>query len=88
MADDTNQKVLPNSNSFIDQMKYEVAGELGITNYDAMDKGSLTSRDNGYIGGNITKRLVALGQQSLMNQGQQAINQTQQIGLETTQQTY
>ncbi|MCF8009973.1 MAG: alpha/beta-type small acid-soluble spore protein [Clostridiales bacterium] len=88
MSRSTNQKVLPGSYGIINQMKYEVANEFGITNYDAVDKGSLTSRDNGYIGGNITKRLVALGQQAMINQGQQAINQTQQIDLETTQQTY
>lgn len=40
-------------------MKYEVASQLGMSNYQTVDKGNLTSRQNGYVGGNITKSLVA-----------------------------
>jgi len=50
-------------------MKAEIASELGITNYQAMDKGNLTARQNGYVGGYMTKRLVELGEQAA-NKGQ------------------
>jgi hypothetical protein len=40
-------------------MKYEIAGSLGLGNYQNVDKGNLTSRQNGAVGGEITKRLVA-----------------------------
>jgi len=43
----------------LNTMKYEIASQLGIGNYQSIDKGNLTSRQNGYVGGNITKSLVA-----------------------------
>ncbi len=46
-------------------MKTEVAGELGIANYDSMDKGNLTARQNGYVGGYMTKKLVEMAEQQL-----------------------
>jgi len=43
----------------LDAMKYEIANQLGLTNYAQVDKGNLTSRQNGSVGGMITKTLVA-----------------------------
>ncbi|MGE5381477.1 MAG: small, acid-soluble spore protein, alpha/beta type [Methylocystaceae bacterium] len=43
----------------LNAMKYEIASQLGMSNYQTVDKGNLTSRQNGYVGGNITKSLVA-----------------------------
>ena len=37
----------------LNQFKTEVANELGINNYEQIDKGQLTSRQNGYVGGNM-----------------------------------
>ncbi|MBM7854151.1 hypothetical protein JOC37_000523 [Desulfohalotomaculum tongense] len=84
MARSTNQPVKAGAASALDQMKYEIANELGITNYQQMDKGQLPSRVNGYVGGNMTKRLVAYAEQAL-SQGQQA-QVTQSAQLETPQQ--
>jgi len=67
MPRNTNQTVVPGAKNALNQMKYEIANELGITNYAQMDKGTLPSRMNGYVGGNITKRLVALGESALAN---------------------
>lgn len=64
-------------------MKFEIASELGITNYGSIDKGNLPSRVNGYVGGNITKRLVALGESFLTQNPQAAIGITQSVPLET-----
>ncbi len=46
-------------------LKTEVASELGMTNYETMDKGNLTARQNGYVGGYMTKKLVDMAEQQL-----------------------
>lgn len=43
----------------LNTMKYEIASQLGLGNYAQVDKGNLTSRQNGSVGGMITKTLVA-----------------------------
>lgn len=55
-------------NKALDQMKYETANELGLTNYATTDKGQLTSRQNGYVGGTMTKKLVQYAEQALGGQ--------------------
>ncbi|MBR2833548.1 MAG: alpha/beta-type small acid-soluble spore protein [Bacilli bacterium] len=60
MANNTNKIVVPGAKQAIEQMKYEIANELGVNlGPDA------TSRANGSVGGEITKRLVQMGQQQL-----------------------
>jgi len=49
----------------LNNMKTEVAGELGLSGYDTMDKGNLTARQNGYVGGYMTKKLVEMAEQQL-----------------------
>lgn len=49
----------------LNQMKLEVANELGMTDYAQMDKGNLTARQNGQVGGAMTKKLVEKAQQQL-----------------------
>lgn len=49
----------------LNNMKTEVASELGLSNYDSMDKGNLTARQNGYVGGYMTKKLVDMAEQQL-----------------------
>ena len=84
MARSSNQPVKAGASSALDQMKFEIADELGITNYAQMDKGQLPSRVNGYVGGNMTKRLVAYAEQALANGQVGTVNQSAQ--LETPQQ--
>lgn len=62
MADsrNTNQLLAPNARQALDQMKYEIAQEFGV--HLGPDT---TSRANGSVGGEITKRLVALAEQQL-----------------------
>ncbi|MEF9933666.1 MAG: alpha/beta-type small acid-soluble spore protein [Clostridium sp.] len=54
----TNRVLIPEAKYGLDQFKVEVARELGIDNYDQIDKGNLTSRQNGYVGGTMVKRMV------------------------------
>ncbi len=60
-----NRVVVPEARAALNQMKAEIAGELGLANYEQVDKGNLTSRQNGYVGGYMTKRLVELAERSL-----------------------
>ena len=43
-----NKKVVPQAKQALNQMKLEIANELGMSNYQQMDKGNLTARENGY----------------------------------------
>ncbi|EHL78924.1 MULTISPECIES: alpha/beta-type small acid-soluble spore protein [Bacillus] len=66
-SNSSNQLVVPGAQQAIDQMKYEIAQEFGV-NLGA----DTTSRANGSVGGEITKRLVSLAQQQISGyQGQQ-----------------
>jgi hypothetical protein len=38
--------------------KNETASELGISNYDKLDKGNLTARQNGTVGGQMVKKMI------------------------------
>ena len=57
----------------LQQMKLEIAAEFGIENYDEIDKGNLTSRMNGKIGGEMTKRLIELGKMQLVHMTQREL---------------
>ena len=60
-----NRIVVPEARQALNQMKTEIASELGMSNYESMDKGNLPSRQNGYVGGYMTKRLVEMAQRSM-----------------------
>lgn len=57
--------------SKLDKLKTEFVNETGIdiSQYNSLNKGSLTSRQNGYVGGYIggtmTKRLIEMGEEQL-----------------------
>ena len=55
------------------QMKLEIAAEFGIEDYDSIDKGNLSSRTNGKIGGEMTKRLIELGKMQLVQMTQREL---------------
>ena len=42
-----NRVLVPAARAGLDRFKVEIANELGISNYDEIDKGELTSRQNG-----------------------------------------
>jgi len=67
MNKETNKLVVPGSKQAIERMKYEIANEFGVNlGPDA------TSRANGSVGGEITKRLVKMGEQHLGGSNYQA----------------
>lgn len=61
----SNKIVVPEARAALNQMKLEIANELGLQNYDNIDKGNLSSRQNGYVGGYMVKRLVESAQNQL-----------------------
>ena len=54
----TNKKAVPEAKAALNQMKLEIASELGMSNYDTVDKGNLTARQNGYVGGYMVKKMI------------------------------
>ncbi|MGG1312070.1 MULTISPECIES: alpha/beta-type small acid-soluble spore protein [Cohnella] len=64
----SNQLLVPQANAALDQLKYEVAQELGIAIPQDGYYGNMVTRDTGSIGGNITKRLVTIAEQQLAGQ--------------------
>ncbi len=65
MARRNNRVIVPEARKALDNFKLEVANELGIANYDQIDKGNLTSRENGYVGGNMVRKMVESYERSI-----------------------
>ncbi len=61
----SNTPVVPHAMRALDQLKYEVAQELGIQPPADGYWGVMTTRDTGAIGGHMTRKLVALAEQQL-----------------------
>lgn len=55
-----NELLAPQARNALDQMKYEIAAEFGVVLGP-----DTTSRSNGSVGGEITKRLVQMAEQQL-----------------------
>lgn len=58
MKKSQNKNNTNNNKQAIENMKYEIASELGVSM-----GANATSRDNGSVGGEMTKRLVQMGEQ-------------------------
>ena len=59
------QKVnVPEARAALDNMKFEIARELGI-NFKQGYNGDLTSRENGYVGGYMVRRLIELAEKQM-----------------------
>lgn len=57
----SNNYVVPGAQNALDQMKYEIASSFGVNLGP-----DTSSRQNGSVGGQITKTLVQMAEQSLM----------------------
>lgn len=60
-----NRVLVPQAMQALDQMKFEVAQELGIQMPQGGYMGNMLTKEAGYIGGNITRRLVQIAEQQL-----------------------
>ena len=59
-SNNSNRLVVPGAQNTIEQMKYEIANEFGVNLGP-----DTTARANGSVGGEITKRLVKMGQEQM-----------------------
>ena len=72
MSNNNNNKTaVPQAKQALNQMKLEIANELGMADYQQVDKGNLTARQNGYVGGYMTKKFVEMAEQQMAGKGQQ-----------------
>lgn len=63
---------MPNSNEYVvtqarqglQNLKYETASELGLSNYQGY-QGDLPSRVNGAVGGHMVRKMIRLAEQQL-----------------------
>ncbi|MFV9510239.1 small, acid-soluble spore protein, alpha/beta type [Tepidibacillus sp. LV47] len=64
-----NRLLNPKARSAMDQLKYEVAQDLGLDD-DIQNRGweNMTTREVGKIGGNMVKRMIAIAEQQMANQ--------------------
>lgn len=64
--------VNPAAQQALNQLKEETAAEIGLANYANMNKATLTSAENGYVGGNMVKKMIQAQEQKLAGTTSQA----------------
>jgi hypothetical protein len=62
LARNNNKLLVPGSRNAIDQMKEEIASELGV-----QPGADTTARENGSVGGEMVKRMIQIAEQSMQN---------------------
>jgi hypothetical protein len=67
----TSKMYVPGAKQAIDKMKYEIANEFGVNLGP-----DTTARANGSVGGEITKRLVQMGETQLSGSSFNNMNQS------------
>ena len=60
---------VPQARAALDNMKYEIARELGI-NFKQGYNGDLSARENGYVGGYMVKRLIEQAERQMAQSNQ------------------
>ena len=60
----SNEPVVKNARNALDQLKYEVAAEVGVPLNQGYN-GDLPARDAGKVGGQMVKRMIQVAEQSL-----------------------
>jgi len=63
----SNRTLVPEARQALDQMKYEIASQLGV-NLQQDYNGNISARDAGRIGGNMVKRLIEQQQRQMSGQ--------------------
>lgn len=62
-----NRKLVPEARQALDQMKFEIAGQLGI-NLQQGYNGNISAKDAGRIGGNMVKKMIEQQQRQMAGQ--------------------
>lgn len=63
-TNNSNQLVVKNARGALDQLKYEVANEVGVPLKQGYN-GDLPARDAGKVGGQMVKRMIQVAERSL-----------------------
>lgn len=68
-SDTSGQQLVPKAHQALDDMKYEIAAELGLPVYQGSEDywGNLTSRDCGAVGGKMVRRMIQMAEEALSN---------------------
>lgn len=68
-SDTSNKQLVPQAHKALDNMKYEIAAEMGLPVYQGSEDywGNLTSRDCGAVGGKMVKRMIEMAEQALLS---------------------
>ncbi|MVX63434.1 small, acid-soluble spore protein, alpha/beta type [Clostridium chromiireducens] len=53
-----NRTLVPEAKQGLSRLKTEVASEIGLGDYEHVDKGNLSSRQNGSVGGFMVKHMI------------------------------
>jgi hypothetical protein len=61
----SNRTLVPEARQGLNRLKTEVASEVGLSDYENQDKGNLSSRQNGTVGGTMVKHMVESYEQGL-----------------------
>jgi small acid-soluble spore protein A (major alpha-type SASP) len=61
--------LVPQANQVMDQLKHEVAQELGVTMPQDGYYGYMSTRDTGAIGGHMVRRMVQIAEETLARGG-------------------
>lgn len=73
MARNNNQTAVPGAGKALDQFKYEIANEIGLSaRVQQVGWENMTSRECGSVGGYMTKKMVQMAEQALAGQGPKA----------------
>lgn len=59
-----NQTLVPQAKQVLNNMKYEVAGEIGV-NLQQGYNGDIPAREAGRIGGNMVKKMIQYAESSM-----------------------
>jgi len=60
----SNQHLVPEARQALNSMKYEVANQIGV-NLKQGYNGDLTTREAGYVGGYMVKRMIEAQERSM-----------------------
>ena len=61
----SNKNLVPEAKQGLNRLKTEIASEIGLQNYESVDKGNLSSKQNGSVGGEMVKKMVQSYEQGL-----------------------
>ena len=64
MPRNNNRKMVPEARQALDNMKFEIANELGV-NLKQGYNGDISAKDAGNVGGNMVKRMIEQVERSM-----------------------